>query len=69
MVDGWDSHVLKLNKNLYSVKQASHNWFVVLTHGLKYKGFVVSKATPYVFFKEDMIVLVYIDGMIVVTKE
>jgi hypothetical protein len=66
---GKESHVLKLNKNLYGLKQASHNWFVMLSNGLKDRGFTPSDMDPCVFYKEDMIVLVYVDDMIAVARD
>ena len=68
IADGKESHVLKLNKNLYGLKQASHNWFVMLSNGLKDRGFTPSEMDPCVFYKEDMIVLVYVDDMIAVAR-
>ena len=69
IADGKESRVLKLNKNLYGLKQASHNWFVMLSNGLKDRGFTPSDMDPFVFYKEDMIVLVYVDDMIAVARE
>ena len=60
VADGNGSHLLKLNKNLYGLKQASHNWSMMLSNGLKDEGFISSKIDPCVFYKEDMSVLVYV---------
>ena len=32
-------YILKLNKNLYGLKQAAHNWFEKLKHGLEDRGY------------------------------
>ena len=60
--------ILKLEKNLYGLKQASRNWFEMIKKGLDQRGFSSSKADPCVFMKEDMIVLLYVDDMIVVSR-
>ena len=69
ITDGKESYVLKLNKNLYGLKQASHNWFVMLSNGLKDRGFTPSEMDPCVFYKEDMIVLVYVDDAVTIAKD
>ena len=61
--------MLKLNKNPYGLKQASHNWFVMLSNDLKDRGFTPSDMDPCVFYKEDMIVLVYVDDMIAIARD
>jgi len=69
VANGSESYVLKLNKNLYGLKQASHNWFLMLSNGLRDRGFEPSQVDPCVFYKEDMIVLVYVDDVIAVAKD
>ena len=66
VADGNETYVLKLNKNLYGLKQANHNWFIMLSNGLKDRGFTSSQIDPCVFYKEDMIFLVYVDDVIAV---
>ena len=61
--------VLQLLKNLYGLKQASHNWYEMIKKGLEDRGFVTSKADPCVFMKKEMIVLLYVDDMIVVNRK
>ena len=34
-----NAYVLKLNKSLYGLKQAAHNWFNTLDKGLRDRGF------------------------------
>ena len=42
-------YVLKLNKSLYGLKQASANWYEMLTKGLIDQGFKQFKVDPCVF--------------------
>jgi hypothetical protein len=32
--ESWKHHVLRLNKNLYGLKQVGYNWFAKLSNGL-----------------------------------
>ena len=41
----------------------------MLSNGLKDRGFISSRIDPCVFYKEDMIVLVYVDDMIAVARD
>lgn len=69
-MDGAQKHqVLKLLKNLYRLKQASHNWYELINKSLEEKGFVTSKAYHCVFMKTDMIVLLYVDDIIIVSRK
>ena len=64
--DSSKRYVLKLNKNLYGLKQATYNWFEMLKKGLYARGYEnQSYADPCVFFGKDAIVLVYVDDCIV----
>lgn len=58
--------VLKLNANLYGLKQASFNWFEKLKQGLLDRNFVPSKIDPCVYLKNGMIVLCYVDDCIII---
>ena len=51
-------YVQKLQKNLYGMKQAGHNWFEKLSGELGNLSINPSKVDPYVFIGEDVIVLV-----------
>ena len=62
------SHVLKLDKSLYGLRQASSNWFKHLSNGLNKRGFSQSMLDKCVYFKKDIIVLVYVDDCIVIGK-
>ena len=41
--------VLKLNKSIYGIKQASANWFEILKTGLKRRGYYQSQVYHYLF--------------------
>ena len=62
-------HVLKLKKNLYGLADASYNWFNKLTEGLESEGFVRSEVDQCVFLREDVVILVYVDDMIALSKD
>jgi hypothetical protein len=62
------THVLKLNKSLYGLKQASSNWYKHLTSSLSKRNFSQSKNDRCVFFKKGIIVLVYVDDCIIIGK-
>ena len=64
--DSERSYVLKLNKSLYGLKQASFNWYEKLKTGLEDRGFTSSKIDPCMYFKMGMIVLTYVDDCIIV---
>ena len=59
-------YVLKLNKSLYGLKQASHNWYEKLKQALSDRKFSPSKIDPCIFMKDGIIVLVYVDDCIIV---
>jgi hypothetical protein len=62
-------YVLKLNKSLYSLKQAGYNWFEKLREGLITRDFIQSQVDKYVFFWKDCIVLTYVDDCIILGKD
>ena len=66
--DARKQYVLKLKKSLYGLKNASANWHQFLKKGLELRGFTESKADCCVFIKTDMIVLVYVDDCILISK-
>ena len=57
-------YVLKLEKILYGLKQASYNWSELLKSGLIQLGFTQSKVDPCLYFKDDVICAIYIDDTI-----
>ena len=62
-------YVLRLNKSLYGLKQGSYNWHNKLKKGLLDRGFVESISDPCVFISKDMIILVYVDDCILLSKD
>jgi hypothetical protein len=62
-------YVLKLNKSLYRLKQASYNWFKKLRKGLITCNFIQSQVDKCIFFQKDCIVLMYVDDCIILGKD
>jgi len=56
-------YILKLKKNLYGLADASLNWFNKLTLGLEFGN------RPMWFIRDDCIILVYVDDMIVISRK
>ena len=67
-VDGSRNFILKLNKSLYGLKNSSRNWFQHLINGLKSRGFTQSQVDPCVLYREDSIILVYVDDCIIFSR-
>ena len=63
-----ERYVLKLQKNLYGLKQAGHNWFEKLSSALGNLLINQSKVDPCVFIGEDVIVLVCVDGCLMFSR-
>ena len=61
-------YVLRLLKSLYGLKQASSNWYACLKKGLEDRGFQESQSDPCVFIRKDMIILVYVDDCVLVSR-
>ena len=57
---------LLLLRNLYGLKQGSHNWYQKLKGGLTARGFAPSKIDPCLYLRKGMIVLTYVDDCIIV---
>ena len=62
-------YALKLNKNVYGLKQASHNWWEMLSTGLKIRKFHQSPIDPCLFIRTDCIVIVYVDDTLIFAKD
>jgi hypothetical protein len=54
-------HVLKLEKNIHGQKQASHVWNSFLVEKLLSIGFTTSLIDDCMFFRDDIIFMVYVD--------
>jgi hypothetical protein len=59
-------YVLKLQKNLYGLKQASFNWYKKLCDGLKDQGFKASTVDQCLHMCKGMMILVYVNDCIIV---
>ena len=62
-------YILKWEVSLYGLKQASMNWHSKLKKVFEDRGFVEYLSDPRVFILEDMIILVYVDDCILISKE
>ena len=60
------SFLLKLNTNLYGLKQGSYNWYKKLKKSLVNKGFKPSDIDPCLYIGNGMIILTYVDNCIIV---
>ena len=71
---GFDFHgdrifVMKLNKSIYGLCQSSSNWYHHVTNGLKVRDFFPSQVDPYVYYRENCIVLVFVDDYLIFSKD
>ena len=64
-----ERNVLKLQKNLYGLKQAGHNWFEKLSRAFGNLSINPSKVDPCVFIGDDIIVLVYVDDCLIFSRD
>ena len=62
-------YVLKLQKNLYGLKQAGHNWFEKLSSTLGKISINPSKVDLCVFIGDGIIVLVYVENVLVYSQD
>ena len=60
--------ILKLNKNLYGLKQGSFNWFQKLKNALIDRKFKPSAVDPCIYFGKNAIAIVYVDDVIIIAK-
>ena len=65
--DNKGRYVLKLNKILYGLKQASHNCYNKLKQAMLDRDFKPSKIDPCIFMKSGVIMLVYVDNCIIIS--
>ena len=62
-------YVLKLQKNLYGMKQSGHNWFENISGALGNLSINPSKVDPCVFIGEEVFVLVYVDDCLIFLQD
>jgi histone deacetylase 1/2 len=68
--EGKRGYVLKLNKNLYGLKDASRTFWNMLSDGLTARGYAKQSAVDsYVFIGEDSILLCYVDDCIIIQRK
>ena len=60
--------VLKLKKNLYGLKDAGLTWWEMISKGLLDLGFEQTDTDQCVFKKENVIILIYIDDCIILSR-
>ena len=60
------SFLLKLNKNVYGLKQGSYNWYEKLKKSLVGRGFKPLDIDPCLYIGNGMIILTYVDDCIIV---
>jgi len=63
-----EDYILRLNKNVYGLKQAGNNWFVELRGSLLALGFAQSAHDPCLFIRKDCLVIVYVDDCLFFAK-
>ena len=61
------THCLQLLRNIYGTKQAPRVWFQYLEKGLKELGFTPSQLDPCLFYRGNVIFMVYIDDCILIS--
>jgi hypothetical protein len=59
-------HLLKLIKNLYGLKDAGRTWYQHIDKGLQERGFEPSKIDPCVYFKGQIILIIYVDDACII---
>ena len=65
--DSGDS-VLKLERNLYGLKDAGRTWFEHLTTKLETMGFIATQSDPCVYTRGTDIIVLYVDDCILISR-
>jgi len=61
-------YVLRLNKNVYGLKQAGNNWFTELRGSLLALNFKQSSHDPCLFIRGDCLIIIYVDDCLFFAK-
>ena len=64
-----DTHILKLIRNIYGQKQAGRVWKKYLDEGMKEVGFTPSDYDPCLYYKRNVVMLIYIDDCLVFSPD
>jgi hypothetical protein len=68
-----DTHVCRLNKYLYRLKQAPRAWYAIIDNYLMRLGFSKSHVDPNIYYKfvnnAPMILLLYVDDLFLIGEE
>lgn len=62
-------YVMKLNKSICDLQQANSNWFEYLSTCLKSCDFFPSQSVLCALYKDNCIVLAYVDDYIIISKD
>ena len=62
-------YLLKLKRSLYGLKQALMNWHCKLKTAFEDRGFVESLSDPCLFISKEIIIIVYVDDCILISKK
>ena len=63
------NEVVKLIKNVYGLADASYTWHLHVKRGLLSCGFRQSEVDPCLFYKKDMLFILYVDDAICLTPK
>ena len=63
------THVLNLLKNLYGLKQAARQFYLHLRSGLPKLGLTMSNVDECLFFRNDILFIVYVDDGIIYSRK
>lgn len=63
-----DLFCIELLTNWYRLKDRGLNWFNSIKVELRSRGFAQSQINPYLFMKESIVLVLYVDDVIIVAK-
>ena len=62
-------HLLKLQKNLYGLKDAGRTWYEHIRDGLIRHGFKISSVDPYLFTNGKVLLILYVDDAVITSPD